>query len=280
MQVLEQKVAGKFPEQERCEDAVVRGDGWIAVVDGATDKSGITYPGPGRRRVSGGVFAVRAIEEILVDVGPMTDPFEATRHLVEEFDLRLTHSLERVPEPEERPAASLAVLNVASRLVWRVGDCSVRINSDVHLGGKKVDRVAADFRAALLQTYAVKGPELAALATHERVDPGREAILPLLRRQGLLANSPGEFGYGVIDGRMVPPEFIEVFPLAQGACEVVLATDGYPSLPGSLEEAELELERLLARDPDCVGPLRSTKGITPGTLSFDDRAWVRVALGE
>ena len=138
---------------------------------------------------------------------------------------------------------------------------------------KRIDQITSDFRAAFLAATGGGYHDDPSCA-----DPGREAILPLLSAQVSLANVPGEFGYGVLNGTPVPPEFIEVVQLSEAAREVVLASDGYPSLPATLAEAEAELAHLLVLDPSCVGSLRSTKGLVPGMLSFDDRSWIRIAL--
>jgi hypothetical protein len=168
-----------------------------------------------------------------------------------------------------RPTASVVVFDAALRAVWRVGDCPFRIDGALHSEPKRIDEVTSTFRAAFLAA----SPE-----PQGTTDVGREAILPLLRIQGALANKPGEFGYGVIDGREVPREFIEVFHIPGDASEIVLASDGYPTLPATLADAEADLAALLLTDPLCTGPLRGTKGLIPGQSSFDDRAWVRLTL--
>lgn len=88
-----------------------------------------------------------------------------------------------------------------------------------------VDRVASEFRAAVAATYEGH-PELEELA--------RAAILPLLRRQLHLANQPGEFGYGLLNGERVPDTYIEVFEVPAKTREVVLASDGHPDITGAL----------------------------------------------
>lgn len=58
----------------------------------------------------------------------------------------------------------------------------------------------------------------------------------------------------------------------------MLASDRYPTVPASLDQAEAALARLIEEDPSGTGPLRSIKGLVPGNLSFDDWAWVRLSL--
>jgi hypothetical protein len=62
-----------------------------------------------------------------------------------------------------------------------------------------------------------------------------------------------------------------------GVREVVITTDGYPEPAPTLAEAERLLAERLARDPLMLEP-PETKGKRPAANSFDDRAYLRVAL--
>jgi hypothetical protein len=62
------------------------------------------------------------------------------------------------------------------------------------------------------------------------------------------------------------------------AGELVIASDGYPVIERSLARSEATLARLLAKDPWCVGELLGTKGVGPGQVSFDDRAYLRLVV--
>lgn len=109
-------------------------------------------------------------------------------------------------------------------------------------------------------------------------DPGRAAILPLLRLQPSFANLDGEWGYGVINGTPVPPRYRIIRHI--NADRLVLATDGYPRLVFNglpdFVAAEQHLAAMLAKDPLCVSELRSTKMPRHGDASFDDRTWLEV----
>ena len=271
MRILEQHVVGKHPDQRLCEDMIVVHGPFVAVIDGATDKSGnriATTEGsttPGRFAAS--VLAT-AIESLRAGVSPAA----AVHHFTAVWGAAIDEAC-GPSEPHERPSASIVMLDTSAGLVWRVGDCPFRIDAGTWNTPKCIDRVTSNFRAAFLAATAGGYRDDPSCA-----DPGREAILPLLRAQANLANVSGEFGYGVLNGTPVPPEFIEVVQLPEATREIVLASDGYPALPATLAEAEAELARLLALDPSCVGPLRATKGLLPGMLSFDDRSWIRIAL--
>ena len=57
--------------------------------------------------------------------------------------------------------------------------------------------------------------------------------------------------------------------------EMVLASDGYPKLFGTLEESEHYLQKVLAEDPLCISLNKQTKGLMVGNNSYDDRTFVR-----
>lgn len=273
MEILEQHVVGKHPDPSRCEDLVVVRDDLLAVVDGATDKSGRAFPDPLGRdgTVTGGRFAALTVAEALGDVPPGVHPRVVVAALTAVLEVATERAAGVLPA-YDRPCASVVVYDHTLRAVWRVGDCPWRVDDTVDAATKQVDVLTSTFRAAYLATF--DPDELAATDG----DPGRDAILPLLRRQQLLANRPGEFGYGVLNGQPVPAEFIECWKLPDDAGELVLASDGYPEITGTLADAEAELARRLATDPRCIAELRGTKGLADGLRSFDDRAWLRAAL--
>ncbi|MFE9968093.1 hypothetical protein OG894_42735 (plasmid) [Streptomyces sp. NBC_01724] len=136
-----------------------------------------------------------------------------------------------------------------------------------------MDDVLAGTRAVYLHCLLAVGQTAEELAAQDP-DPGRQIILPVLKQQGLLANQPGPFGYGVLDGSRVPEPYIEVIPL-DGAHEVVLASDGYLTASPTLDEAERALAASIALDPlRITNP--GTKAVEPDRASFDDRAYVRL----
>ena len=110
-----------------------------------------------------------------------------------------------------------------------------------------------------------------------RHDPGRACILPLLRRQFLLANQDRPYGYDVLDGFAIHSHHVSVYPVPPQT-QVVLASDGYPVLKDTLAESEKSLDELLQKDPQCLRENRGTKGLVKGNQSFDDRTYVRFAV--
>ena len=99
--------------------------------------------------------------------------------------------------------------------------------------------------------------------------------MPLIEKQLWFENRPGMFGYPVLNGLNFAEEMIKVWSVPDGV-EVVLASDGYPELCGTLAESEKRLKEILAEDPLCIGRNAGTKGVMEGLESFDDRTYARV----
>ena len=70
-------------------------------------------------------------------------------------------------------------------------------------------------------------------------------------------------------------DFAEDYEEIPEFSEVVLASDGYPKLFGTLEESEHYLQKVLAEDPLCISLNKQTKGLMVGNNSYDDRTFVR-----
>jgi hypothetical protein len=103
-------------------------------------------------------------------------------------------------------------------------------------------------------------------------------VQELLRALVGLRNRPDQrYGYGALDGQAVPDLFVEIMPVPDGVREVVITSDGYPTPAPTLAESERLLAERLARDPLMLDP-PETKGKRPAANSFDDRAYLRVAL--
>lgn len=269
MRVVESLVAGKAGDPLRCEDALVVTAGHAAIVDGATDITGRRYGVP---EVAGGRWAMAACVDALRALPADADVTTATARLTSTLAGRVDPAL----PPALRPSASVTVYSRRLRQVWQIGDVAFHYPGLPAGSGqprKPLDRIAADFRAAVLAATAATG-ELD-LAT---ADPGRLAARALISRQGALRNNPGPYGFAAIDGRPVPPSMIVVHDVPAHVDELVLASDGYPEIRPTLAESEARLAELLAEDPHCVGALRGTKGVTAGQSSFDDRAYLRLSI--
>lgn len=271
MKVMEEFVAAKTGNSEDCEDGIIVTNGFAAVIDGATDKTERRYQG-----LLGGRFAMLAC----VDAIRLLDPAADINTALALLSTTLAHRLPDGLGPRERPSAALAIYSEAGQEVWQIGDVSFwhpgLSEGDIRRHST-VERYATDFRVAVLQAELADGADPATLA---RDDPGREAIISLLTHQGVFCNNPGagKWAYPAIDGRTVPRDLVTIYRLPPGVTELILATDGYPRILPTLEATEQFLAQLLAKDPLCMGPLRGTKALKPGNLSFDDRAYLGIAI--
>lgn len=270
MRVVEQFLAAKTGNPDDCEDGIVVTDGFAAVIDGATDKTGRRFGG-----VTGGRFAMLACADAIRDLKPLCDVAAALPHLSDVLASRIPGDL----APRERPAAVLAVYSRARREVWQIGDVAFW-HPGLPRGGvrmrKTVDRYATEVRVAILRTELAAGTDAEVLAEH---DPGRDAISSILKYQAVLCNSAsaGRWGYPAVDGRSVPAGLVAVHHVPADVTQLVLASDGYPRILPTLTASERALASLLKRDPLCMGPLRGTKAVSPGNVSFDDRAYLSIA---
>ena len=75
------------------------------------------------------------------------------------------------------------------------------------------------------------------------------AVLPMVT---------GEYSYDVLDGFPIHEEHTRVYPVRPGE-EVVLASDGYPELFGSLAESEAVIREVKETDPMCMFRLKDRK---------------------
>jgi hypothetical protein len=265
MKVLESFMEGKRGRPDESEDAIVVTDDFVFVIDGATDKTGIQVDG-----VTTGSFASCQIAQAVQWLPPQADATECVMLLTEAVDRTLMKELSA--PPDDRPSGVFVAYSRARREIWRVGDCSFSMGGMVRLGRKRIDETASSARGAYLRSLLLAGASVEDLLEN---DPGRQLILPLLRQQFVFRNRSAErrFGYGAVDGTPVPRRFIEVHRVLSDA-RIVLATDGYARLFPSLEETERYWARDIAQDPLRIESHPSTKGVHPGDVSFDDRAFV------
>lgn len=269
VKVTERFVASKSGDPDTCEDGLFLGEHFVAVVDGATDKSGRRFGG-----MTGGRYVMQVLIRAMASLPREADMNVATGMLTE----RLAAELPDDVTIEDRPSAAATLYSAKRREIWQIGDVGFWFDGSTATPGRKeVDRINSEMRAAVLRAEILSGVTTGQLATR---DPGREAIKPLLTRQALFANNTdaGPLGYAVFDGRPIPAELVTVVTVPAEVTELVLASDGYPEVCRTLADSEARLKTLLAEDPLCVGPLAGTKGVASGNQSYDDRAYLRLEI--
>ncbi len=275
MQIIETFITGKENNPFTCEDGIFVSENLVAVVDGVTTNGNCLWNGH-----RSGYFAkevlLKSLQEI-VDEGQeyLWGSEESAIRILEKLDLSLGRViLARYGKHlsiDEYPRASVILYNNLTKEVISYGDCQCMISDTVYSHVKKIDELNADLRAFYLEYHFMKGMTLQELIEN---DLGREAILENLRMQSIFENEPGEFGYAVLNGRGIEKKMIKRYKVCPGD-EVILASDGYPKLAKTLKESEELLRQVLQEDSMCFRKYRATKGVKPGNVSFDDRAFCR-----
>lgn len=251
---------------ETCEDGYVFSEHYAAVVDGVTSKSEHLFSGKTPGRIG--------MEVICREIPRLADDLTVDQ-AVRQFSVALRTERERMAQQHEvtlleYPRACAAIYSRARREIWLIGDCQCCINGKVYSNTKKIDDVLMHLRGFVLECERLAGKPEEELRQN---DPGRQAILPFLKKQLLFENREGTLGYPVLNGEPVIDEQLVVIPVPTGS-RVILATDGYPVLKETLEESETALKKLLERDPFCCHENLQTKGIQHSNVSFDDRCYL------
>jgi hypothetical protein len=275
--IKEQSLIGKTGNDEECEDAIYIGPSFVAVIDGATSKTDRQWDGK-----TGGRIAAETLKEAFARI-----PSDATaREAVDLLTAAIKDLYERYQvletvrtDPVQRATACFVAISFARKEVWFVGDCQCLLNQELVLNVKKIDTITANARSMFLEAEIAQGKTIEELLQH---DTGRAFILPLLERQMLFQNTPnaGQYGFSIIDGFDVSEEGIRIHPLSANIQTIVLASDGYPFLKETLEASETALQEILLDDPLLFRTYKSTKGMTQGNVSFDDRAYVKLSVSE
>lgn len=261
MKVLEKFIKGKKSDENLCEDMLFCNDNFIVVADGVTAKDDILFNGE-----TGGRAAARLICEAVAGFACDIDAYCATRILTEKV-----RKLHDENTSGGSAAASVIIYSKSRNEIWSIGDCQCIINGEFFPHNKEIDRIVSDMRALVLELARLEGASDGDL--HEN-DVGRAFILPVIKKQRLLANGKGRFAYGVINGETVNEKDIIIHKVKSGDT-VVLASDGYPELCETLKESEEKLQYQLKTNPLCDGEYRSTKGLQKNCVSFDDRTYIK-----
>ena len=274
MKVIEQYIKSKTPNESECEDSLFVSEHFAAVIDGVTTKSFLKYDNETSGRVCSQLIK-KALDNLLV----RSTAYQAVECLTAAVfsmycDLKIE---ERVLNfPTERASACIVIYSKFKNEIWMVGDCRCRVDGTSYSNAKPIDTLLSKIRSLYLQTELKTGKSTETLQAN---DSGREYISPLLEKQSLYQNTleKKEYTYGVIDGFKVPESEIKIIRLSHPT-SIILATDGYPVLFDTLAQSENYLKKILKNDPLCFREFKSTKGLKPGNVSFDDRAYLSILL--
>ena len=259
--ILESFVAGSGTS---CADVIVAAPGVVGVVDGATAKPWDSAGGPSGERI--------AIElaDVLAGLPRDFTAVEAVSRLTAHVAGMLAAASIR---PGAGSGAAFAVVHLGARQIWRVGEANLMVNTQLVGNRARGETIVARARALVIRALLADGASVEEL---QRVDAGREAIYGVLKALVSLRNRDvGGYMNAAVDGTPVPAPFLEIVDLPNSECEVVMTSDGYPTIARTLAETEELLHLRLATDPLMIEEPPATKGWMVGQSSFDDRAFVR-----
>ncbi|MGF7452797.1 hypothetical protein [Pasteurella bettyae] len=251
-----------------CENGLFFNDYYLAVFDGATDKSGKKYDGKKGGRVSRDI-----IQEVFQSLPAGTDKEKIITLINEKFK----NFYAKYPDidfkntPHLRPTATLIWYDLTKNELIAIGDSKARIdNVKYNNEVKYVDELNSTLRVKILKDLKLTNEQI------EENDIGRFYIMPLLTRQSEFQNNPNApkaFQYWAIDGFDIPISELKVWKFDKTPKVIELSSDGYETYPKdiTIDAYENTLKQELSEDPLRIkNP--STKGITKGNYTFDDRA--------
>lgn len=258
-------ICSKYGPVEPCGDIVVDSEHYIAIIDGEIPKGEQLW-----NHMRGDLFVSKILSEAIQNLPPTIDAKSAIEKINDV--VRNQYEINGVDYDklalDEQLQASVLIYNVARREIWSFGTCMLRINQKSYHILNKGETILSDLRAFCIETAKLKKLEI----PHEDTcEYGYEKIMPFLKELPLFANSSHSFGYDVINGGNIFKERVKVYAVQPGD-HVIMASDGYPKLFDTLKETEEYLQAALREDPNCIGKLRRTKGISKNAVSYDDRS--------
>lgn len=270
MRVVESLCVGKV-DDARCEDALLVTDDFVAICDGVTAKAPGLVAGMTRGR-----YAAQLVLEVIRDLPAEADLGQFLAATRDRFARAYVEAgFDALPAVVQRFQTCVGVLSKARREVWLVGDIQLLVDGEQVVDTTiQLESITAAARGLYLESQLHRGATVAELLAH---DPASSLIHPFVACGMDFSNVDHRWGFSVIDGGEVPLSLIPVVDVS-GATEVILATDGYPHLRGTLAQSEADLAHILAADPLCIRDNPQPKGVVAGQVSYDDRAYVRLRL--
>ena len=266
MQIIETKLLGKAKNQNLCEDGLFIKEHLVVVIDGVTSKSDELYYG-----FKSGKYA----KDVIIDELNKLDLFQDTLKIIKALDLRLKkEALKRFNNSvanKDYLRACLLIYNDLEKKLYSYGDSQFIVNGQYFPSYMAIDDINSQKRATKIKALLSQGYTTQQLLEN---DLGRKSIEEALLNQSVYENKVEELGYACLNGFNYNSKLLKVINVTDN--EVVMASDGYPKLFNNLEASEAYLSSILKNDPLCYRLYLSTKGLTIGNLSFDDRCFVKI----
>lgn len=269
MNIIERFEMSKTGDVTTSEDRIVVTEDFVAVIDGATSKTGKKWDGKTGGQIAADIIA-KVLETARKDI-TLPGLIEKINKQIQQF-----YEAKKLPaktDPLERIIAVFVVYSRHYHQLWFVGDCQAIVNDELLTNDKKIDTVISEVRSLYIHSQLKKGKTIEDFIAQ---DDGRKFIMPLLKDQHLFQNNieDGEYSYGAIDGFSIHQNEMKTINITEADCRITLASDGYPKLFNTLEKSEQYLAKMIKTDPLCITEYKSTKGVTDGNVSFDDRAFI------
>lgn len=280
MELIGSWTKAKNTDPTKNEDVTIATNEVLVLADGATDKTGITYPS-GK---SGG----RELADIASQVAAQSE--KSGYELADEITQAVrafyeANNPDALDDPSKRAATTLVVARAEGdkTVVTQIGDSNIRITfkdgtRQVLTNDKLIDEENARLRSEHIQNELRRFNNENGRAPNDNeqkeiIASGREVIQQRLNEQYKLQNNADDrtYGYGTIDGMTIPREFSDGTPTgfvkeytfdSERIDTIELVSDGFygafPDAASQEDYAEL-YERLHAEDPDKYLTHLSTK---------------------
>mgnify|MGYP007100315330 CR=1 FL=1 len=176
VQIIEQFICSKYPDQKKCEDGLFISNDFIAVIDGVTSKGELTWPDGSEggsvflSPMTSGRYAREILAQALKTMEPGIDAASAMEYLNQALAKAGSGRREFLRDhPEERLQAVVILYSCQKREVWAFGDCQCLIGDTLHSHGKEIDGLMAEIRCLYNQAELILGGSEDDFARH---DPG------------------------------------------------------------------------------------------------------------
>ena len=134
VQIIEQFICSKYPDQKKCEDGLFISNDFIAVIDGVTSKGELTWPDGSEggsvfpSPMTSGRYAREILAQALKTMEPGIDAASAMEYLNQALAKAGSGRREFLRDhPEERLQAVAILYSCQKKEVWAFGDCQCLI---------------------------------------------------------------------------------------------------------------------------------------------------------
>ena len=269
---IEYTTVSKTGDERGNHDGIVIDDKFLAVID--------AYQARGYRgwhNKPAGIFAKNLICQALVEQPADAEAADVVRALEELLLEQTASAIEQMQDKQvyAYPMTRLLIYSAAKKQIWRLGDSPFVVDGELNFNRSEALQQAALKRAEVAEKFLAN--DRTDLKDMVNNDYGRTSIM-----EDIVAEERRVDGVECLSGN---PETdmdtllsnVEVFQLEDGQ-EVILASDGYPRLLGTIEDSEEWLAEERKRDPLFVRDYKALRTAKDEEAGYDDRSYVRFVV--